>query len=251
MTNKQSPETGPAIGELSPLPPYAMGSLMFLRGGDFLWQYRKEITEYQGHVSRVFEGATFLTIQDVQNSLGGADIDSGWIEPGVIRCGYCAEGDWFIFHADAQAKTIRVRMENGKARKLALPIPPTVMIGIGRRYYLFAVPGELSLNRVLAEAPFPNIHDSGLICWGQNSVPKAHHRFARTTWTLFFDSLFNGDLANGKSKKHESDVRKMLAEVARQKLERYPVDDLLAKHHYTLEGLVHSLIGTTQMDEED
>jgi hypothetical protein len=251
MTNEHDSGKGPAIGEISPLPAYAMGSLMFLRGGDFLWQYRKEITEYQGRVSRALEGATFLTIQDVQNSLGGADIDTGWIEPGVLRCGYCAEGDWFIFHGDAQEKTLQVRMENGKVRKLTLPIPPTVLIGVGRRYYLFAAPGGFSVNSVLAEAPFPNIHDSGLICWGQNGVPKAHHRFARMAWNLFLDSLFNGDLANGKSKKHENDVRKMLAEVARQKLDRYPVDDLVAKHHHTLDGLVHRLIGTTQVDEEE
>jgi len=251
MANENAPGNVPTIGELPALPPYAMGSLTFLRGGDFLWQYRKEITEYQGRVSRVLEGASFLTIKDVQNSLGGADIDTGWIEPGVIRCGYCAEGDWFVYHADAQEKTLQIRMENGKVRKLTLPIPSTVMIGVGRRYYLFAVQGELSANSLLADAPFPNIHDSGLICWGQNGVPKAHHRFAGMAWNLFFDSLFNGDLANGKSKKHEGDVRKMLAEVARQKPERYPVDDLVAKHRHSLDGLVHTLIGTTQMDEED
>jgi PRTRC genetic system protein B len=243
-------ENAPIIGELPPLPAYAMGSLMFLRGGDFLWQYRKEISEYQGRISRVFEGATFVTIQDVQNSLGGADIDTGWIERGILRCGYCAEGDWFVYHAEAQKKTLQVRMENGRVRKLTLPLPPTVLIGVGRRYYLFAVPGELSPGSSLAAAPFPNIHDSGLICWGQNVAPRAHHRHAGTAWRLFFESPFNGDLANGKSKKYAQDVRRMLAEVARGKTDRYPADDLVTRPYGSPDSLVHALVGTTQLDAE-
>ena len=242
MTNKL-----PVIGEVPPLPAYAVGALYFLNSGDFMFRFR---TKEDRHSSepRVVEGAKFVTVRDVQAAFGGSDVDTGWIGNGVIRCGYCAEGDWFVYAAPKQKLSIQVSMSNGKTKKLALPIPVTVMVGVGMQYYLWAVPYNFAPDSGLCHAPFPNVHGNGAICWGQNTPPKAHHRHAEAAWRLFFESQFNGDLANGKSVKYKSDVRRMLTYVARKKLEEYPQEDLVRADR-SLRTLLQDLVGVSDRSE--
>jgi PRTRC genetic system protein B len=237
----------PNLGEIPPLPTYATGALYFLESGDFMFRYRSQDKRRYGE-PRILEGAKFVTVRDVQAAFGGSDVDTGWVGPGVIRCGYCAEGDWFVYAAPKQKLSIQVVMSNGNTKKLVLPIPLTVMVGVGMQYYLWAVPYNFSPDSGLCHAPFPNIHSNGAICWGQNTPPKAHHRHAEAAWYLFFESQFNGDLANGKSEKFEDDVRRMLAQVARKKLEEYPEKDLVRANH-SLRTVLQDLVGITDRRE--
>jgi PRTRC genetic system protein B len=197
---------------------------------------------------RNVEGAKFVTVRDVQAAFGGSDVDTGWIGSGVIRCGYCAQGDWFVYAAPKQKLSIRVAISNGTQKKLSVPIPVTVMIGVGMQYFLWAVPYNFSPDSGLCHAPFPNIHGDGTICWGQNTPPKAHHRHAEAAWRLFFESQFNGDLANGKSVKFENDIRRMLAYVARKKLDEYPDTDLVRANH-SLRSILQDLVGVSDRRE--
>jgi PRTRC genetic system protein B len=231
----------PIVGEIPPLPPYATGALFFLPSGDFLFRYKAQDDHHYSDVQHV-EGAKFVTVRDVAAAFGGSDVDTGWIGSGVIRCGYCSQGDWFVFAAPKQKLTIQVGMANGKQKKLTLPIPVTVMVGIGMQYFLWAVPHNFSPDSGLCQAPFPNVHDNGAICWGQNTPPKSHHRHAEAAWRLFFESVFNGDLGNGKSQKFEHDIRRMLAYVARKKMDEYPDQDLVRTNH-SLRSILHELVG--------
>lgn len=233
----------PALGEIPALPAYAMGALYFLHSGDFMFRYRAQ-EKNRFRDQRVVEGAKFVTVRDVQAAFGGADVDSGWIPGGILRCGYCARGDWFVYGAPARQVSIQVVMSSGRQRKLPVALPTTVMVGVGMQYYLWAVPFGLSPDSALCHAPLPNIHPSGAICWGQNTPPKAHHRQAEEAWRLFFESLFNGDLAAGKSERFAEDVRRALAFVARRKLDEYPRADLVRTNR-SLRMVLRELVGVS------
>jgi hypothetical protein len=217
------------VADLPTLPAYASGALYFLDSGDFLLRYRMEPSNQDCPAP---EGSKFVTVRDVQAAFGGAEVDTGWIQQGIIRCGYCAQGDWFAYAAPSKKVEIKIIMDSGRTRKLEVPVPPTLMLGIGAQYFLWAIPASgLTEYSSLYNAPFPNIHDGGLICWGQNTPPAAHHKNAKTAWDLFFASGFNKDLADNKSMKFKDDVRRMLARVARQKLKSYPEEDLVPSRH--------------------
>jgi hypothetical protein len=65
---------------------------------------------------------------------------------------------------------------------------------------------------------------------------------------LFFESQFNGDLANGKSHKFDGDIRRMLAQVARKKVDTYPEEDLVRMNR-SMRGMLQDLIGTSEKEE--
>jgi len=230
--------------KVPPLPAFAAGALFFLQSGDFLLQYR-ETTNEHSRTPLLKEGAKFVTIKDVQAAFGGSDVDSGWIAPDVLRCGYCAKGDWFVYAAGPQLMSLQVNYGPKEGlKKIKVPIPGTVLVGVGMQYYLWAALRASSPDSRLYRAPFPNIHADGSICWGQNTPPKAHHRHAQAAWQLFFESQFNGDLANGKSTKYASDVRRMLKYVARKKLDSWPESDLIV-HHQNLRYTLQELVGAS------
>ena len=88
------------VADLPPLPVYASGALYFLDSGDFLLRYRMEQSNQDCPAP---EGnGKFVTVRDVQAAFGGAEVDTGWIQHGIIRCGYCAQGDWFVYAAPFQ-----------------------------------------------------------------------------------------------------------------------------------------------------
>ena len=230
-----------------PLPSFAIGALFFLQSGDFLLQYHTTDSE-RSRTPLMKAGAKFVTVKDVQAAFGGSDVDTGWIGNGIVRCGYSAQGDWFVYIAPKQKLSIQVVMSKGNLKKLTLPIPMTILVGVGMQYYLWAAANGFSPDSTLYHAPFPNVHDNGSICWDQNTPPKAHHRHAESVWQLFFESQFNGDLANGKSQKFEGDVRRMLAQVARKKVEAYPEDDLVRANR-SMRGVLQELIGASEKEE--
>jgi PRTRC genetic system protein B len=87
-----------------------------------------------------------------------------------------------------------------------VPMPPLVWVGCGRKYHVFAVkqwPGE---REGLFRAPFPNVYQNGVVCEGSVAFPVASARTIRAALGLFFESLFNEDLAGGRSKKHQKNV---------------------------------------------
>ena len=226
------------------LPPFATAALYFMLSGDFLFTFRAENDEHSRD-PLAKEGSKFVTVNDVQAAFSGKDVDTGWIAPGVVRCGYCSKGDWFVYVADQQVIPLQVLLAGDQGlKKIKVPIPATVMIGVGMQYSLFALAHPYTPDTRLFRAPFPNIHDDGSICWGQNTPPKAHHRNARAAWQLFFESQFNGDLANGKSEKYGSDVRRMLVYVSRNKFDHWPAADLIETRG-SLRYAINSIVGTT------
>lgn len=146
--------------------------------------------------------------------------DTGWLPAGIVRAGHCAHGFWFVYSAPEQ----KINIQIGEGA-LTIPIPRTVLMGIGSKYYLWALKGKhFNPDDMAFRAPFPNVYPDGLICWGQNTQPAATAEKARAIWNLFFETPFNGDLSTEKSVSNPRDVRLTLQEMGKKNA--FPQADL-------------------------
>jgi hypothetical protein len=121
---------------------------------------------------------------------------------------------------------------------LTIPVPALALAGAGHTYYLWALKEPFSPQARVFDPPLPNIHGGGLVCWGDNTPPNAHPRNAEKAWRLFFDSPFNSHLANGKTRRHKDDVRRLLVKLEGRA--RFPLRDLIADRG-TLESNIDRL----------
>lgn len=199
------------------------GALYFLEdAGHFLFRQVRD-----GSVR-----SKFVTLQDVTAAFAQKEEDSGWLPAGVVRVGHNEHGDWFVYSAPGQKVVVEIEGEE----PITTAIPRTVLVGIGRAYYLFAMAGKyFSASEKAYLAPFPNVHGDGKICWGVATPPEARAKVARQVWDLFFGTLFNAHLVDGKSKSEKEDVRKVLRKLAETGAREYPVKDLV---------VVGNMIGT-------
>lgn len=206
----------------------ADASLHFLPGGHYLLCHHKEP-----------KLSKFVTSGDVAAAFTGADQDTGWIPPGVVRVGRCARGPYFVYSTPPQRRLVMLVSGPSTVQRL-VPLPRLVMLGVGSAYYLWAVvTPHFNPSATVYQAPFPNIYRNGSICWGDNRPPEALPDQARKAWDLFFDSPFNGHLVEGKSKRFPLDVRLHLSSIAGTR--RFPHDDLEQTSN-SLEWLVNSTL---------
>jgi PRTRC genetic system protein B len=205
----------------------AEAALYFLPQGHYLFRWRDESG---------LTGSKFVTADDLAAAFANSERDTGWLAPGIVRAGYSRQGDWFVLVQPPHKETIRL-LDVGP---ITIPIPMLVLAGAGRSYYLWAAKeeGAFSPSCLIFDAPFPNVHAGGQICWGNNTPPNASPRNAGQAWELFFRSPFNGHLANGKTRRHKDDVRKLLAGLDGKR--RFPVGQLAAPRG-TLESNINRL----------
>ncbi len=190
------------------------GALYFL-DGHYLFRYRNG----SGLESK------FVTAMDVAAAFSGVEQDTGWLAPGIVRTGHVSRGKWFVYSAPPQK--VEIQVEGDSLETLTIPIPRTVLAGIGTQFYLWALHSKhFSSDEEAFHAPFPNVHPGGAICWGTNTPGEAEAGRARKTWELFFGTPFNAHLAQNKSEAQPGDVRNLLRSLATQKVHKYPVGDL-------------------------
>jgi len=206
---------------LSPVvdPPFNyLAALYFLDSGHLL--YRRPLSG-GGYQSK------FVSLVDAAAAFTQKDIDTGWLPAGVVRWGTCSEGEYFVYSAPAQKVTLAMTKAGDDPQDLTVPIPRTVLLGVGATYYLWAVQTKVfDPNADAFHAPFPNVYDDGHICWGQNRPGPAAPMSARKVWELFFGSLFNQDLAAGKSQKLDNACT-LLRTLHGQKAGKFPNADLV------------------------
>lgn len=194
------------------LPFATLGALYFLDGGHYLWR------ELDGKSFK----SKFVTAADVIAAFTQQEQESGWMPAGVVRCGRSVKGEWFVYSAPAQKR--KVILETDEA-SIKIPLPRTVLLGIGQEYYLWAVDGaHFDPKMGTFHAPFPNVYSDGKICWGENKPGEAKAGRAREVWEMFFSTPFNAHLANGKSRTERTDVRQALRKLEGKLI--YPTGDL-------------------------
>lgn len=179
----------------------------------------------------------FVTAADVQAAFTGEEQDSGWLQAGVVRVGQTARGTFFVYSAPAQKADIWLGDE-----RLTVPLPRTVLVGMGNDAYLFAL-NEIHFSPAAwaLVAPFPNVSSDGKICWGRNARPSADAGRARRTWELFFEAPFNADHAESKCVSQKNDVRVLLRELAGK--HEFPASELLVHDRgQTIGGMIDRIL---------
>jgi len=199
-----------------PKPEYKVDAALYFLDGQYLF--------------KIFTGKTsakFVTAKDVAAAFEGKEEDTGWLAPGVVRCGHNAGGDWYVYSTPPQTTLINLD-DGGGISTLQIPLPRLVLLAIGGNYYLWALADKaFSPDSMAYKTPYPNVYEDGKICWGSNPVPKISLEKAREPWKLFFEAPFNGHLVNGKSQEHTHDVRRALRGLADRNARRYPAGDLV------------------------
>ena len=193
----------------------SLAALFFLDGGHYLFRFLEDGKE----------ASKFVTAPDVAAAFSLKEIDTGWLPAGIVRCGQNAAGPWFVYSTPAQ----KVKISLDEGIRITVPVPRLLLVGRGGSYWLAAMHAKhFDPEAPVFEAPFPNVYLGGRICWGTSSPPEARPENAHLVWDLFFESSFNADLKEKKSKAHPKDVRDKLRELDRNQARSYPVNDLSA-----------------------
>lgn len=192
------------------------------------------------------ESYKFLNLETVAAAFRQVPVDSGWLPPGVMRCGSTAFGDFAVLSVPARVHPLNVEaFRSSRNLSLKVPLPAFVFLGIGKSYFVWSTNGDFDPRAPLFHAPLPNVFENGSICWGSNKPPKASVDSIRKAWALFITSPFSGHAANGKSVRHNSDVRHLLCALDRKR--RFPLGDLVQVHR-TIAETVDRALGDEHVD---
>jgi hypothetical protein len=164
----------------------------------------------------------------VRQSFTQIPIDTGFLPPGTVRWGLAEEGEWAVKFIPPASYSLSF----ADGRQLTLPLPGFLFCGLGANYYLWAVKEkQFAPELPLFQAPLPNVHRSGSICFGSVSVPPVSLPNLSRAWSIFLGSEFNLDYSEGKSRKHPRHVISQLQAVAASGCRSYPRRDLVPCLH--------------------
>ncbi|MGI8641417.1 MAG: hypothetical protein ACR2MG_15905 [Pyrinomonadaceae bacterium] len=214
-------------------PAEAKAALFFLEG-------HYQLNWREGSVERT----KFLSPAQIGRAFSTKDaFDSGWLETLVLRfvqekrthkiLSVLPAGRRKIFITDPRPIDERetdAETVGESILELEVPLPTLLLIGSGQKYYLWATL-EKAVNQKskISHAPFPNLDDSGAICFGKNTAPECRLDTIETVWQLILDSPFNGDRAADRCRTNPEDVRKLLFQINGKKA--FPKNALIKTNH--------------------
>ena len=190
------------------------------------------------------ERTKFLSPKQIGRAFSDKDaFDSGWLETLVLRFARGAKTHKILSVLPAGRRKIFItdprpidERETGAETvgesilELEVPLPTLLLIGLGQKYYLWAtLEKTISQNTKICAAPFPNLDDSGTICFGKNTAPECRLDTIETVWQLILDSPFNGDRTAMRCRTHSDDVRKLLFQISGKKA--FPKNALIKTNH--------------------
>ena len=167
-----------------------------------------------------------VSVHDVVGACTHVELSSGLLPPNTLFWQQQANQPRLGIYVPAR----RWRVQTAE-RRYYLPMPPFVFVGGGTAYQIFAVKKRPSGERDrLYHVPCPNVHGTGSICQGNTPFPIAspntHGVNMQQALTLFMEeSLFNGDLSQGKCQTYPDDVRQLWVELDGRK--RFPLSELM------------------------
>jgi len=218
---------------LSPLEPDVHARLLFLKSDELLFQWNDDANNLQSKL---------IAHQDARIAFAKMDNDTGWLPSGIVRAGRNTRGAWVVYVAPPQITNI----STDQNETLTVPIPMSLFVGWGHRYYLFALKGKaLDVNSPVYCAPYPNVYDNGRICWGSHKVPIVTPLNIGQTWRLFFATTFNSHIASGKTKTHPDNALDLLRELSAAKRRSFPVGEFV-KQAYSVNSCIDSLLRLTE-----
>ncbi len=220
------------------VPPDAKAALFFLEG-HYQLSYRA------GKVAK----KKFLTPSQIAKAFAVKDVfDSGWIYRNVLRFALLAKktnkilsvlpaGQQKILISDPRPsgeREVEVTDTAETILELEVPLPTLLLVGIGQRYYLWATLDKIvTQESKICPAPFPNLDNSGSICFGSNLAPECRLETVESVWRMIFDSPFNNHQSQNRCLTHKKDARKLWLELNGKKT--FPKKALIKTEHTVAE----------------
>lgn len=168
-----------------------------------------------------------LSSDQVARAFRKVHTDTGWLGRRVLRYREAPEGNAILSYEPAAIRKITVVLPDKGLVELSVPLPPLILLGKGREYYLWAADSShISANTNLAVAPLPNV-GPGKICFGKNEVSETHPSTLSEVWKLIFDTPFNADHASERCLSEPQDVRELLRKLAADKAKKFPKSELI------------------------
>ena len=168
-----------------------------------------------------------LSSDQVARAFRKVHTDTGWLGRRVLRYREAPEDNAILSYEPAAIRKITVVLPDKGLVELSVPLPPLILLGKGREYYLWAADSShISANTNLAVAPLPNV-GSGKICFGKNEVSETHPSTLSEVWKLIFDTPFNADHASERCLSEPQDVRELLRKLAADKAKKFPKSELI------------------------
>ena len=200
---------------LASLEPDVQARLLFLRSDELLFQWNDETNNLQSKL---------IASQDAKMAFAKMEEDTGWLPNGVLRSGRNSRGAWVVYIAPPQI----MKISTDQNESLTLPIPMSLLIGWGHRYYLYALKGKtFHTDQPVYRAPYPNVYENGRICWGSHKVPAVTPLTIGKTWQFFFATTFNSHIASGKTKTHRDNALDLLQELSITGKKTFPARELV------------------------
>lgn len=220
-------------------PPMDAKAALFFLEGHYQLNYR------EGNVAKT----KFLTPSQIGKAFAVKDVfDSGWIEQSVLRFALLARKTYKILSILSAGKRkiyitdprpdseqeIDEETTEDKVLELEVPLPTLLWVGMGQKYYLWATLDKIVTHESnICLAPFPNLDNSGSICFGSNLAPKCQLETIETVWRMIFDSPFNNHQSQNRCLTHKKDARKLWLELNGKKT--FPKNALIQTEHTVAE----------------
>lgn len=214
-------------------PPDARAALFFLEG-NYQLNYK------EGKI----EKTKFLTPSQIGRAFAVKDVfDSGWIEKNVLRFALLAKkrhkilsllpaGRRRVFITDPRLPDERGddESEPKTVLEIEVPLPTLLLLGCGQKYYLWATLCKtVTQKSKICAAPFPNLDNSGGICFGANRAPECRLDSIESVWQMIFDSPFNNHQMQNRCLTHKADARRLLLTINGKK--SFPKNALIKTEH--------------------
>jgi hypothetical protein len=220
-------------------PPGDARAALFFLEGHYQLNWREGSVERTKFLSPAQIGRAFATKDE---------FDSGWLDARVLRFALGAKkrqkilsclpaGRRKIFITDPRSAEERAPGEDKTddyVLELEIPLPALLLIGCGQSYYLWAtLDARVSQKSKICAAPFPNLDNSGGICFGTNTIPECRLDSIEGVWKLILDSPFNNHQAANRCRTHTDDARKFLLTLDGKKT--FPKNALIKTEHTVAE----------------
>lgn len=168
-----------------------------------------------------------LSSEQVARAFRKVHTDTGWLGKRVLRYREAPEGNAILSYEPAAIRKISVHFAETGVVELSVPLPPLILLGKGRDFYLWAASStHISASTNLAVVPLPNV-GNGKICFGKNEVPETHPSTLSEVWKLIFETPFNGDHASDRCHSESQDVRTLLFRLSAEKAKKFPKAELI------------------------
>lgn len=187
-----------------------------------------DLTFYENNVVRVLyengrpANTAVVSIIDIAELFKDVDMKKKpeLLEPGTIFSFQQGPKRTVGYFVPAQKRELKFGNET-----LVIPTPGLIFMTEGDSHNVYAVKeSEIRAETKLFNAPFPNVHRDGSICTG-NAVFPDNGNNMKGVVSAFFESKFNHDLVQDKSKMHPTNIVCLLKKIIGA--EEYPSADLI------------------------